>query len=565
MIAAVLAIIYITFVCWSYGSIFLHLLAKLGRSAMMLSTEIVITCFTGMAVIGVLFTALSIFMPLGNGWVQAIVFIPGLLWAFWKKPVINLAYKTSRQKLAGFPSPLLAILLSGVLLVLVMQSRVINHPDTLNYHAQHIGWVENYKAIPGIVHLNVNLGTQSSWFILCALFSFNFTGTTALSFINTAVLCWFLVFITARLNEAWKNENKMSGLLWLMLLIFSYWSYTQVRLTATSASPDFIAALYTWLVIYLFIKDKFENNKIFYALLVFLGFFAMTIKLSALFCVFPCIYAWYRYAKVRTAAAIFFPVTAGAFVLIPYFIKNVINTGYLVFPSPIPDLFTVDWKLKHDSLVLFQHYVSSYAKTHVEYDAEKIMAIAKMNVTGWLPVWWKLRSIPDKLILLSIPFSLFISLFSPGKIYNSSNRRLITALIFCAAGILFWFVQAPDPRFGFGFLIPFTGILLYLLLDKSKILQRLANRWLRFSLMLVSIAVLSYTAYRLVYFFRPADFIQPAGVSRISTQAKDCQGIAVNIPVPSFECGTTPVPCSNDPCESFIPRGTEVEAGFRER
>jgi hypothetical protein len=418
--------------------------------------------------------------------------------------------------------------------------------------------------VPGLVHLNVNLGTQSSWFILSALFSFSFTGTTALTFVNAAILCWFIIFIAKRLEETVKGTVPvLHGLLWLLLLIFAFWSYTQIRLTATSASPDFIAALYIWLIVYLYFKSDKAGNKVYYGLLVFLSLFAVTIKLSALPCILLSFYAWYRYGKVRTGAAMLYPFTAAAIVWVPYLLNNVINTGYLLFPSPIPDFFSVDWKLSHDSIVLFQEYVKTYAKTHVDYDPQQISKVAEMGMSEWIPIWWQIRPVADKLVLLSVPVLIFLSLFSIKKILNTPMRRLRGAFVLVAAGVLFWFIQAPDPRFGFGFLIPFSGILLCLLLTNTPLLQRIKPKAFRFLLTIFSVSIFAYTGYRLVYFFIPYNLVQPAGVATILYTTKDCNGVAVHMPVGSIECGKTPLPCSSLPCGDFLPRGNKVEDGFR--
>jgi hypothetical protein len=566
MIATIIAIIYISFICWSYGSMCLNLLSKFSHTELSIPAPTTVTCFTGLALIGVLFTALSLFFPVGHILSQLFLFLPALFWLLRKRSALAITWKSGWQRFTNYPAPVLAVLFSGILLILIMHSRVVNHPDTLNYHAQHIEWVKNYKAVPGIVHLNVNLGTQSAWFILSGLFSFSFTGSTALTFINAAVLCWFIIFITKKVNETVKGTAPVvHGLLWLLLLILAFWSYTQIRLTATSASPDFIAALYTWLIIYLFIKSDKAGSKVYYALLVFISLFAVTLKLSALPCILLSFYAWYRYGKVRTAAAMLYPFTAAAIVGIPYLVNNVINTGYLLFPSPFPDLFSVDWKLSHNSMVLFQEYVKTYARTHVDYNPEQITKVAQMKMNEWMPIWWQIRSVADKLILLSVPALIIFALLSIKKILYTPFKRLRSAFVFTAIGVLFWFIEAPDPRFGFGFLIPFSGILLCLLLNNVTILQRIRPRVFNFFLVLFSISIFSYTAYRLVYFFSPSNLVQPAGVATIQYTTSNCNGVPLHMPVGNIECGITPVPCTNFQCGYFVPRGSKIEEGFRER
>jgi hypothetical protein len=64
-------------------------------------------------------------------------------------------------------------------------------------------------------------------------------------------------------------------------LTVSMWSYTQVRLTATSASPDFIATLIIWAIIYLLLEKKLKYPAASeWILVAFLSLVAVTIKLS---------------------------------------------------------------------------------------------------------------------------------------------------------------------------------------------------------------------------------------------------------------------------------------------
>ena len=67
----------------------------------------------------------------------------------------------------------------------------------------------------------------------------------------------------------------------MSLLFITMWSYTQVRLTATSASPDFIATLLIWAIIYLLLEKNLKHLAASDWLLVaFLSLVAATIKLS---------------------------------------------------------------------------------------------------------------------------------------------------------------------------------------------------------------------------------------------------------------------------------------------
>ena len=132
------------------------------------------------------------------------------------------------------------------------------------------------------MHLHTRFGYQGLLFVDAALFGFNFTGTQGITFLNSTILFWFLIFITNRINHNFfKGGKKIYGLAWLSLLFLSMWSYTQIRLTATSASPDFIATLFILIIVYqLLEKDIKHLVSPDWLLVTFLSLVAVTIKLS---------------------------------------------------------------------------------------------------------------------------------------------------------------------------------------------------------------------------------------------------------------------------------------------
>jgi len=566
MIAALLAFFYITFISQAYGSMLFSLFTKVTHSQSPFPQSFITTCFSGLATIGVLFTFLSLLIPMGNVTAHLLLLTPSLYWYYKKRRNFFLILTSLREKLNHYPISVFVLLSSSILLVLIMHAWFINHPDTLTYHAQNIQWIEKYRAIPGIVNLHTNYGFQSSWFILCALFSFTFTGIPALTFINATVLIWLIIFIAQKINpylQKEKEKNILLGFLWLILLIVCFASYTQVRLTATSASPDFIVALYSWLIIYLFINFQSNRSSSHYILLISLSFFAVTIKLSALPLLLLTVYAYYKYCRYKSFLQLILPVITGFIILSPFLARNVISSGYLLFPSPFPDIFPVDWKTSKDALTLTQQYITAYARTNADYNPEEIKAVIKMKPGDWLPGWWNLRSLVDKIIVASVPLlSIVIILFKRKKIRKQSSY-VLSSLFFLLIGILFWFIKAPDPRFGFGFLLPTTGIFFYILIGNTGRTLPINRRWLSYSLVFFSIIIATYSTYRLTNYFTAKNIFLPSGEVDIPYQTIVCKGVTINVPLKNSVCGNIPVPCAKDGCIDFILRGKNIQDGFK--
>jgi len=560
MLTTLLAWIYISFLSWMWGILFLQFIKKTTRNELQLP-HFSIICITGLSAITVIAAILSLFIPLGGWWVQFLFIIPCLV-LFFKKdsPAFFAALKKELEDLHFFSIILLSACL---LLILVMSSWTIIHPDTLGYHAQTIQWIEKYKAVPGLAHLHVRFGYQWLWFVDSALFGFSFTGKEGITFLNSTVLFWFFIFLINRINYNFlKDGKRLYGLLWTALLVISMWSYTQVRLTATSASPDFIAALFTLVTIYLLLeKDRNHPDASKWLLVSFLALVAVTIKLSVapilLVAVVPALLGLVK-RKIKLSFTILF---ISIVTLFPFIARNIITSGYIVFPLTFIDVTNVDWKNDLTLTLNEKNYVTAYAKKPGVITSE-ISAINKMDLAEWLPTWWQNRSTADKIIMILLVLSFISAILSIKKILLSGFIPILV-LITLLTGIIFWFVNAPDPRFGFGSILGFIGVVSYLVLKEKEIFT--GKNLLIAILVLVTGSILAYTGYRFVNFFNKDQLLTPLGIEKSAFQASDCEGIRINTPIDGKDFGVTPVPCTDLNCEKFSPRGNEIKDGFKAR
>ena len=138
MLTTLLAWIYISFLSWMWGILFFQFIKKITGSELQLriSASFVLLVFPPLQLLQAI---LSLFIPLGEWWVQFLFIIPCLV-LFFKKdsPAFFSALKKELQDLHFFSIILLSACL---LLILVMSSWTIIHPDTLGYHAQTIQWI----------------------------------------------------------------------------------------------------------------------------------------------------------------------------------------------------------------------------------------------------------------------------------------------------------------------------------------------------------------------------------------------------------------------------------------
>jgi hypothetical protein len=294
-------------------------------------------------------------------------------------------------------------------------------------------------------------------------------------------------------------------------------------------------------------------------LAAFLSLVAVTIKVSVAPILLIALVAVLfilskRQLKLFATALLLFLIT-----LFPFIARNIITSGYIVFPTTSIDITNPDWKYSKELTINEKNYITAYAKYPGVVTKDAIDSVNKMSPLEWIPGWWQNRYKADKTIILLIILSFFAGLLSIKKIIRSGfiSILILTTLL---AGIIFWFMNAPDPRFGFGSILGFITVVAYLIFKEKEIF--IGKNVLIAILLISSTSVLAYTGYRLINFFGKEQLLTPLGIEKTGYKSSDCNGIKINAPLENKEFGITPVPCTDLDCEKFSPRGNKVEDGF---
>lgn len=281
-------------------------------------------------------------------------------------------------------------------------SRGIIHYDTGLYHAQSIRWLEEYGVVKGLGNLHCRLAYNSSSFALSALYSMSFLGGQSYH-----CCAGFLACILAKVClEVWdslrKRRLKISDFARVMGIYYLVIIFDEM----ISPASDYFMVLTAFYIIIRWL-DLLENGEkaiVPYALLCILGVFLMTVKLSAALILLLAIYPAYYLLKEKRGRQIGLYLILGMATALPYFIRNVIISGWLVYPFTQIDLFGVPWKIP---------------KGLADYDAKEIQVWGRgyTDVTlfdkpmrEWMPEWFKALAGSDKLLVLMAGFSTCILL-----------------------------------------------------------------------------------------------------------------------------------------------------------
>jgi len=561
MLISLFAWAYISLICLIWGNMLLSLLSRSGAPASN-PVNACLVCFAGLAGISAVVLCLSLFIPLGLP-AHILILAPALYHCL--KAEHRRSLRLQLQTLTdGVTATGYCLWIACILMVLVISAYHIQHPDTLGYHARSVLLFEKYRPVPGIANLRQELGLVSSWFAALAIFKLDLPAFDHIIFLNGAVLCWYFTFLIPKITgtkHGWK---------WLLLLAFSILDPTAVRLTAASPSPDFIVTLYIWSAIYLFATAPDQqdaarpDDRTTLHLIVLYCFAAILIKLSAIAIILLVPAAIFLTKRGRLSRLLLLYTGLGTLMFIPLFIRNIISSGYLLYPSSIPDFFQVSWKMPATTIRQFENYINIFARLAITTPLEHP---ERFSFFRWVPTWWSGLGITDQVLITGIIIGIILNI--AGVFFRSVRtkrlqtevRSRIIPLLIVLTGSIVWFLKAPSPRFGFGMLIP---LFYFLFLDGFKY-AAISSAVLRLLIACSTAATLSFSIYRFLYFFSSPMLLSPAGISNDGYLPIDCSVLKADLSQDIIEVHPqTACPCNGeDQNRKLLPRGHTVSDGFQ--
>ena len=325
-------------------------------------------------------------------------------------------------------------------------SRGIIHYDTGLYHAQSIRWLEEYGVVKGLGNLHCRLAYNSSSFALSALYSMSFLGGQSYH-CCAGFLAFILAVICLRIIDSIRNGRLCTGdfarvmCIYYLVIIFD---------EMVSPASDYFMVLTAFYIVirWLDLLEQQEKTVLPYALLCVLGVFLMTVKLSAALILILVIHPAYYILKEKRWREIILYLFLGVITALPYFIRNVIISGWLVYPFTQIDLFEVPWKIP---------------KGLADYDAREIQVWGRgytdvtqfdRSVFEWLPDWFRALAGSDKLLVLvagsSVAILIVYGLVLLWKRTTVPARQwqLLLVQMTVAGSFLFWLGTSPLIRYG---------------------------------------------------------------------------------------------------------------------
>lgn len=337
-----------------------------------------------------------------------------------------------------------AILLFGIFLLFAYgTSRGMIHYDTGLYHAQSIRWIEEYGVVKGLGNLHCRLAYNSAAFALSALYSMAFLGGRSFH-CCAGFLAFLLAAVCLKMGDSLRlGRLRTSDFARVMCVYYLVNIFDEM---VSPASDYFMVLIAFYIVIrWLDLLESGEQMILPYGLLCVLGVFLLTLKLSAALILLLTIYPAYRLLREKKWGETCVYLGLGIVTALPYLIRNVVISGWLVYPFTRIDLFSVAWKIP---------------KGMADYDAKEIQVYGRgytdvtrfeMPVREWLPGWFRGLAGSDRLfVAVAAVSALLLFLYAAGMLFRWWHRRWELLLVqgTVAASFLFWLCTSPLMRYG---------------------------------------------------------------------------------------------------------------------
>lgn len=523
--------------------------------------------FLGLCIVGSVICVTSLFVPSDANVLIVLVVVSLIFWVFAHKSRSEMLdiFRQRISKLNKIQYVLISVVFLILLSFVIMPPQL---PDSFYYHIQNIMWNEEYHVVPGLANMIEQFGFNSNFFLLSSVFGLRSIFGQFIYSLNALCFGMLIVwFITSY------QKNKHGRIITLLGLVICFIYFLVYKIHIASPSTDMLPNI---LIIYLIInvlnntESIIEKNILFWII----PFYCITLKLSSLFLCFFALYLIIWLIRNKSFKVLIYFFTVALMIIIPWLIRNIFVSGYLIYPFPAIDFFDVDWKMPLEYVVSSKKYIQAYA---ISVDAMHYSSDYVLNLpfTEKLKRWLSEQPLYESGVVFMALLSPLLMLFAYKK--NVSQKKIPASIwwawVVAFVGFCFGIVMAPAVRFGFGFIVMAIGIPIYYILKRIKFID-----WLFTSRMLI---IFSFTLLLIVGALTARYVI---GVNDPDKPILDIlyKPLGLDSTRPGRELKITPVkvnnfyinrsdglpmdgalPCSRNYIENIEMRGTDLQNGFR--
>lgn len=348
-------------------------------------------------------------------------------------------------------------------------SRGYMHYDSDLYHAQSIRWIEEYGVVKGLGNIHVRFAYNSSFFALSALYSMRFLGVRPLHTVNglLALLLWTQVLPLFDIKKRGGSRTLVADFARLGALYYLTVIYSDV--VAPASDYAIMCTVFLIIIKWLALLARGEESAAPYALLCVACAFAVSLKLTAglilILVAKPAAMLLGALDAKRKWREIGIYLLLGIVTVAPWLARTVILSGYLLYPFPALDVFSVDWKMDAATAARDAAEIKAYGRGL--NNAE----LVNLPLSAWMPAWFQALPALGKLFILAdigcllIFVVLVIRAVCRARRGEQTQGEYLLVLGAVMASYGFWQFSAPLLRYGYAYVLLVFMITIGILCD----------------------------------------------------------------------------------------------------
>lgn len=345
-----------------------------------------------------------------------------------------------------------ALMFVLVILWAYCTSRGGMHYDSDLYHAQGIRWIEEYGVVKGLGNIHVRFAYNSSFLALSALYSMKFLTGRSLHAVNGFIALLLSLEVMKLADAAKRRRLLLSD--FARIGAFYYLTVIYSEIIAPASDYAIMCTVFYIVIKWLSQLEEDRNRIAPFALLCVGGVFAVSLKLTAglilLLTVKPASMLIREKRWKETAVYL----VMGMVILFPWMARTVLISGYLLYPFPALDVFSVDWKIPQGAAALDAAEIKTWGR------GLNNAALVDMGVSEWFPDWFgtMLPAVGKILVILDLlcvvlSAVMLVCLLADKKKRTPAAADAMLALGSVVLSYLFWQLSAPLLRYGYAYVL----------------------------------------------------------------------------------------------------------------
>lgn len=435
----------------------------------------------GVIILSTLTATISLFISINN-WVligvAGIVFL--ILVIHHRETSQILLSKWNRARLMPIPVIIFGLVL---LLVTISVNETLRPGDTGGYHAQAVRWLTDYGAVAGIGNIIPRVAFNNHLFVFASLFdAFWMKGQFHLLINGLFFLFGSIFFLesAAAIYQNRKVEYKTLLGIFIVLPLLHFEPHVLNTLYV-----EMSVALMLIFLVSIYLSENFtQHNLILISALtgLLLSYKASLLPVTLLLIPLLFLRSDNNYSLERPHR-ILIVLTPFIIVLIPFLARNIILSGYPLYPMPLANYwpFHFEWQMTVEQVQYQIRDIKYWARTTGDHTNYKIWGATTF---AWILPWFKAVFHKIPFLFTGLLLSLLVLLY---QLIRSVRRHELTKIQLWIWGLpilslVWWFIQAPNIRLGFPWIFLAIGLATVLVIDALQKHKKVGKSPLNWSL-----------------------------------------------------------------------------------